>query len=164
MNNRLLGAGEPAQRRFRAPMHNRIASPLLGKRRRHVVERNRPEPVALGEPQHAEVCLAEPRRVREYRLEYRLQVRWRTADGAKDLGGRLLPLQSLAQLAGKQRDLLFVTGRGRFAARGLYRSAPLRFSLDCSASGHPTLPNGLGTTEILPYRFEPSHPRLLAAE
>src|SRR6266699_2059603 len=93
---------------------------------------------------------AKPRRVREDGLEYRLQVTWRTAD-AEDLGGCGLPLQrfaqlarGLAQLAGKQCDLLFIAGREnwrrRATARQLYRSASLRLRAARSSSCHPILP------------------------
>ena len=85
------------------------------------MERNGPDGVSLAEPKGAVAGLAEARRVREDGLEHGNRGPWLTADDAKDLRGRRLPLQRFAQLPGEQRDLLFVADprscrrRGRFA-------------------------------------------------
>src|SRR5262249_14803962 len=57
------------------------------------------EGISFAEPQSAVAGLTEPRRVREDGLEYGLQIAWRCADDAEDLGGRCLLLQRFAQLA-----------------------------------------------------------------
>src|SRR5262249_30520274 len=120
------------------------------------------EGVAFAEPKSAVAGLTEPRRVREDGFKYGLEVSWRTADDAENFGacrfsverfaqlagGRDLPLRSrlllrhrFVELAGEQRDLLFVAGlgnlRGRGATRRLSRAAPLRFRAARSSSCHP---------------------------
>ncbi len=148
----------------RAPQLRRVCV------RHGTMERNRPDGVSFTEPKCAVAGLAEPRRVREDGLEHGLEVAWRTADDAKDLGGRRLPLQRLiqlagilAQLAGEQLDFLFVTGlgswRSRVAARRLYRSASLRLPGGWFDQLSPNPPNGLDAGEMLSHRWVPSHPR-----
>ncbi len=63
------------------------------------MERGAAKRVSFTEPQSAVAGLAKSRRIRKNGLEHRLQVAWRTADNAKDLGGRRLPLQRFAQFA-----------------------------------------------------------------
>src|SRR5262249_48894996 len=64
------------------------------------VDRSQADRVSFAEKQIAVVSLAKARRVRENGLEHGLQVTWRAADDAEDLGGRRLALQRFAQLAG----------------------------------------------------------------
>ena len=148
----------------RAPQLRRVCV------RHGTMERNRPDGVSFTEPKCAVAGLAEPRRVREDGLEHGLEVAWRTADDAKDLGGRRLPLQRLiqlagilAQLAGEQLDFLLVTGlgswRSRVAARRLYRSASLRLPGGWFDQLSPNPPNGLDAGEMLSHRWVPAHPR-----
>ncbi len=120
------------------------------------------ERITFAEPQSAVAGLAESCRIGEHGLEYGFQVDWRTTDDVKDLGGRRLSLQRLAQLAGGRRlpfirrlllrhrfvelagqqcDLLFVSALrsclSRTAARRLYYSAPFRRPAARSINGHP---------------------------
>src|SRR5262245_16534123 len=62
------------------------------------VDRYQSKRISFAKKQIAVAGLAEPRRIREDGLEHGLQVSWRTADDAKNLGGRRLPLQGFAQL------------------------------------------------------------------
>ncbi len=132
----------------RAPQLRRVCV------RHGTMERNRPDGVSFTEPKCAVAGLAEPRRVREDGLEHGLEVAWRTADDAKDLGGRRLPLQRLiqlagilAQLAGEQLDFLFVSlvwGAGVVALRRGGFIVPRRFVFLAagSTSCHPILLTG----------------------
>src|SRR5262249_3371055 len=68
----------------------------------------------LPQVQHAELGLAEPRRVRQYGLEHGLQVAGRARDDAQHLIGRRLPLLRLGkvplrlgELTGARFELLF---------------------------------------------------------
>jgi len=62
------------------------------------VQRNGAKLLTLGKPQHAKLCFANPRRIRQYRLENRLQLALRHRDYLQDVRGRRLLLQRLAEI------------------------------------------------------------------
>jgi hypothetical protein len=133
--------------------------------------RNEVECVAIEAEKHSELSLADARCIREHGVERGLEASWRTADDAEDFGGRLLPLQRFAQLAGGHRlplrsrlllrhrfvelageqcDLLFVAGfRGSCVTARPVCFAPIRFLPAGSDSCHPIPLNGLGAGEML---------------
>src|SRR5262249_496835 len=59
--------------------------------------------ISFAEPERTVAHLTESGRVCKDGLKYWLQISWRTADDAQNLGSCLLPLQRLAQLAGDHR-------------------------------------------------------------
>src|SRR5262249_32766498 len=59
-----------------------LALPVVGKRRRDAIQCNRTEPIARGEPEHAERGSADPSCIFQHGLEDRLEFTRRRADDA----------------------------------------------------------------------------------
>ena len=58
-------------------MDDRLAAARFGIGRRRIVHRHHAEAAILTKLQHAEIGLAKPRRIGQYRLEHRLDLAWR---------------------------------------------------------------------------------------
>ena len=90
--NDLHRAGEPAERDVWLRSKNKIPPPLVGEGRWHPMQCHRPESITFAKPQHAELRLADPGRIRQHGVEHRLQLTGRRTDDAENLGGRRLLL------------------------------------------------------------------------
>src|SRR5215469_4726401 len=97
----------------------KLARVSLGKRRRHVMDRDHAEYVFFIEVQHAELGVTESRRVGEQSLKHWRQLARRRTDDLQDLRCCRLLLQRFAQLAENDNR-----------AAGWVRRSSLKFCLE----------------------------------
>src|SRR5262249_39268235 len=98
--SRLLGRDQPSQRGPRYGTQQEAPSLLEGRRIRRwrIMLGEKAEGLSFAEIERAKFGLAEPRRVRQYGLEDRLQVAGRARNDAQDLRCRRLLLKRLGEL------------------------------------------------------------------
>jgi hypothetical protein len=92
-----FGRRRSSKRCPRICVQHELPPPRFCVRWRRVVERNNAKSISLSEKQHSKFGPAEARRVRQYGLEYWLQVFRRTRDDPQYLEHRCLLLQSLGE-------------------------------------------------------------------
>src|SRR5262249_19614000 len=86
------------------------SAPLLRRECRwhRTVKRRAADGVSFAEPESAVAGFAEPRRVGEDGLEHAIEITWRTANDAEDLGSCCLLLQRFAQFAAARLEFSLV--------------------------------------------------------
>jgi hypothetical protein len=92
------------------------------------MERGEAKTVSFAQPHCAVAGSANPRRVRQHGLEHKPELTGRAADDLQHLVGRRLPLQGLAQLAPRLRELAFEIASGFL--RHLGRPMPSRLDAE----------------------------------
>ncbi len=104
--NYLFGARESGNRKVRLGSHDPIAWELVDEVKWHAMQCDTAESVALHKPHHAILRLADARRIRQHRVEHRLELTGRRANDTENLGHRRLLLQGFAELAAARLHLL----------------------------------------------------------
>jgi hypothetical protein len=93
------GQQNTPERRFRAGPDHRVAAPFLHERLGHPVHGDRAQGFTFGSVKDAEPRLAEAGRIRQDRLEHRLEVSGRAGDDPQHFGGSRLLLPRLLKFA-----------------------------------------------------------------